>query len=203
MNKMTGLPTSKITSKILMTLGLMLTATLAFSHPGHGEQVSNGFLSGLLHPLMGLDHLLAMGAIGFWSIRQNTTMKRGTPLFVIAGMIVGAGLAWAGVSLAGVETGIAMSVLLVGVLIATLAKLPTAVGGSLVALFMIAHGYAHGTEMAQGSSMLLYMSGFVIATLIITFVGRGLGQAMLKADNRITRALGGVVAIIGGVLAAG
>lgn len=203
MNKMTGLPTSKITSKILMTLGLMLTATLAFSHPGHGEQVSNGFLSGLLHPLMGLDHLLAMGAIGFWSIRQNTTMKRGTPLFVIAGMIVGAGLAWAGVSLAGVETGIAMSVLLVGVLIATLAKLPTAVGGSLVALFMIAHGYAHGTEMAQGSSMLLYMSGFVIATLVITFVGRGLGQAMLKADNRITRTLGGVVAIIGGVLAAG
>ena len=194
MNKMT---------KLLLTAGLMMTATLAIAHPGHGEQVSNGFLSGFLHPMMGLDHLLAMGAVGFWSIRQNTTMKRGTPLFVVGGMIVGASLAWAGVSLAGIETGIAMSVLLVGVLIATLAKLPTAIGGTLVALFMIAHGYAHGTEMTQGSSLLLYMAGFVVATLAITFVGRGLGTMMLKADNRITRALGGVVAIIGGVLAAG
>jgi len=196
MNKMT---------KFLLTVGLMMTATLAMAHPGHGEQVSNGFLSGLLHPMMGLDHLLAMGAIGFWSIRQNTTMKRGTPLFAVGGMIAGAGLAWAGISLAGVgvETGIAMSVLLVGVLIATLAKLPTAIGGTLVALFMVAHGYAHGTEMTQGSSLLLYMAGFVVATLAITFVGRGLGTMMLKADNRITRALGGVVAIIGGVLAAG
>ena len=196
MNKMT---------KLLLTAGLMMTATLAMAHPGHGEHVSNGFLSGLLHPMMGLDHLLAMGAIGFWSIRQNTTMKRGTPLFVVGGMIAGAGLAWAGISLAGVgvETGIAMSVLLVGVLIATLAKLPTAIGGTLVALFMVAHGYAHGTEMTQGSSLLLYMAGFVVATLAITFVGRGLGTMMLKADNRITRALGGVVTIIGGVLAAG
>ena len=196
MNKMT---------KLLLAVGLMMTATLAMAHPGHGEHVSNGFLSGLLHPMMGLDHLLAMGAIGFWSIRQNTTMKRGTPLFAVGGMIAGAGLAWAGISLAGVgvETGIAMSVLLVGVLIATLAKLPTAVGGTLVALFMVAHGYAHGTEMTQGSSLLLYMAGFVVATLAITFVGRGLGTMMLKADNRITRALGGVVAIIGGVLAAG
>lgn len=56
MNKMT---------KLLLTVGLMMTATLAMAHPGHGEQVSNGFLSGLLHPMMGLDHLLAMGAIGF------------------------------------------------------------------------------------------------------------------------------------------
>ena len=196
MNKMT---------KLLLAVGLMMTATLAMAHPGHGEHVSNGFLSGLLHPMMGLDHLLAMGAIGFWSIRQNTTMKRGTPLFAVGGMIAGAGLAWAGISLAGVgvETGIAMSVLLVGVLIATLAKLPTAIGGTLVALFMVAHGYAHGTEMTQGSSLLLYMAGFVVATLAITFVGRGLGTMMLKADNRITRALGGVVTIIGGVLAAG
>ncbi len=194
MNKMT---------KWLVTLGLMLSATLAIAHPGHDAQVSNGFLSGLLHPLLGIDHLLAMGAIGFWSIRQNITMKRATPLFVVGGMIAGAGLAWAGVSLVGVETGIAMSVLLVGVLIATLAKLPTAVGGTLVALFMVAHGYAHGTEMAQGSSLLLYMAGFVIATLAITFVGRGLGTVLLKSDNRITRALGGVVAVIGGVLAAG
>ena len=195
MNKMT---------KLLMTVGLMLTATAASAHPGHGVlHTHNDFLSGLLHPMMGLDHLLAMAAIGFWSIRQSTAMKNGTPLFVVGGMMVGAALAWGGLSLVGVEIGIAMSVLLAGILIATMAKLPTAVGGTLVALFMITHGYAHGTEMTAGASLMSYMAGFVIATLAITFVGRSLGTVMLKADNRITRALGGVVAVIGGVLAAG
>lgn len=181
----------------------MLTASIAMAHPGHGEPASSSLLSGLLHPLLGIDHLLAMGAIGFWSIRQSPTLKRGIPIFVVGGMIVGAGMAWAGISLAGIETGIAMSVLLVGVLIATLSKLPTAVGGSLVALFMIAHGYAHGSEMAQGASLVSYLTGFVIATVAITFMGRALGTVMLKADNRVTRALGGVIAIIGGILAVG
>lgn len=82
-------------------------------------------------------------------------------------------------------------------------KLPTAIGGTLVALFMLTHGYAHGLEMAEGTSLFSYLVGFVIATLAITFAGRGLGALMLNADNRITRALGGVVAIIGGMLAAG
>jgi urease accessory protein len=192
----------KIMTKLLMAIGLMLTATAAIAHPGHGAHVHSDFLSGLLHPMMGLDHLLAMAAIGFWSIRQSATMKRGAPLFVVGGMILGSAIAWAGVSLAGVETGIAMSVLLAGVLIATMAKLPTAVGGTLVALFMLTHGYAHGAEMAAGANLLSYMAGFVVATLAITFAGRGLGALMLKADNRVSRALGGVVAVIGGVLAA-
>lgn len=192
----------KIMTKLLMALGLMLTATAAIAHPGHGAHVHSDFLSGLLHPMMGLDHLLAMAAIGFWSIRQSTAMKNGAPLFVVAGMILGSAIAWAGVSLTGVETGIAMSVLLAGVLIATMAKLPTAVGGTLVALFMVTHGYAHGAEMTAGASLVSYMAGFVLATLAITFAGRGLGALMLKADNRVSRALGGVVAVIGGVLAA-
>lgn len=194
MNKMT---------KLLMASGLMLTATMAVAHPGHGLHTHNDFLSGLLHPMLGIDHLLAMAAIGFWSIRQGTGMQRGAPLFVVGGMLVGAAIAWSGISLAGVETGIAMSVLLAGVLIATLAKLPTLIGGALVTLFMITHGYAHGAEMTEGASLLAYMLGFVLTTLAITFAGRGLGSLMLKADNRITRALGGVVAVIGGILAAG
>jgi len=68
---------------------------------------------------------------------------------------------------------------------------------------MVTHGYAHGAEMAHGASLISYMIGFVIATLAITFIGRGLGAVMMKADNRVSRALGGVVAVIGGVLAAG
>ncbi len=68
---------------------------------------------------------------------------------------------------------------------------------------MLTHGYAHGAEMTAGTSLVTYMLGFVIATLVITFVGRGLGAVMMKSDNRISRAMGGVIAVIGGVLAAG
>lgn len=190
----------KAITRVLMATGLLVTATAASAHAGH--DAGTGFTSGLLHPMLGLDHLLAMAAIGFWSVRQSTTLKNSTPLFVIGGMILGAAIAWGGMSLPGVETGIALSVLLAGILIATMAKPPTAVGGSLVGAFMVFHGFAHGTEMPAGAALVAYLAGFSIATLALTFVGRGLGTLMQKTDNRFGRALGGVVAAIGAVLAA-
>ena len=83
-----------------------------------------------------------------------------------------------------------------------MAKLPTAVGGTLVAAFMVFHGFAHGTEMPAGAALVAYLAGFSIATLALTFVGRGLGALMQKADNRFGRVLGGVVAATGAFLAA-
>lgn len=190
------------TTKLLMAAGLLLTATTSAAHTGHGAHAESGFLSGLLHPMLGLDHLLAMAAIGFWSVRQSNTMKQVTPLFVIGGMILGAGIAWGGLSLPGVETGISLSVILAGILIATMAKLPTAVGGSLVAAFMVFHGFAHGTEMPAGVTLAAYLAGFSIATLGLTFVGRGLGGVMMRTDGRFGRVLGGLVAATGAFLAA-
>ncbi len=192
----------KQTTKLLMAAGLLLTATTAAAHTGHGTHAESGFLSGLLHPMLGLDHLLAMAAIGFWSVRQSNTMKQVTPLFVIGGMILGAGIAWVGMSLPGVETGISLSVILAGILIAATVKLPTAVGGSLVAAFMVFHGFAHGAEMPAGATLVAYLTGFSIATLALTFAGRGLGTLMRKTDNRAGRVLGGVVAATGAILAA-
>lgn len=191
------------TTKLLMAAGLLLTATTTAAHTGHGAHAESGFLSGLLHPMLGLDHLLAMAAIGFWSVRQGNTMKNATPLFVVGGMILGAGLAWGGMSLPGVETGISLSLILAGVLIAAMVKLPTAVGGSLVAAFMVFHGFAHGTEMPAGATLVAYLAGFSIATIALTFVGRGLGALILKADDRAGRVLGGVFAAVGAVLASG
>ncbi|MDO6442885.1 HupE/UreJ family protein [Marinobacter sp. 2_MG-2023] len=189
----------KLTAKLLTAAALLTASASAMAHPGHTE---GGFTSGLMHPMLGLDHLLAMAAIGFWSVRQSTTMKNSTPLFVIGGMILGAAIAWGGMSLPGVETGIALSVLLAGILIATMAKLPTAVGGTLVAAFMVFHGFAHGTEMPAGAALVAYLVGFSIGTLALTFVGRGLGALMQKTDNRFGRVLGGVVAATGAFLAA-
>jgi urease accessory protein len=184
----------------LIATGLMVTDTAVSAHVS--PDAGTGFSSGLLHPMLGLGHLLAMAVIGFWSVRQSATLKNSTPLFVIGGMVVGAGIAWGGLSLPGVETGISLSVILAGILIATLAKLPTAVGGSLFAAFMVFHGFAHGTEMPAGAALVAYLEGFSIATLALTFVGRGLGALMQKTDNRFDRELGGVAAGNGAVLAA-
>lgn len=190
----------KTITRLLMATGLMVTATAASAHDGH--DAGTGFTSGLLHPMLGLDHLLAMAAIGFWSVRQSATLKNSTPLFVIGGMVVGAAIAWGGLSLPGVETGISLSVILAGILIATLAKLPTTVGGSLVAAFMVFHGFAHGAEMPAGATLVAYLVGFSIATLALTFAGRGLGALSLKSHSRVTRAIG--AALVGaGVMFAG
>tara|TARA_R110002095_G_scaffold118812_1_gene103529 strand:- start:1632 stop:2210 length:579 start_codon:yes stop_codon:yes gene_type:complete len=185
----------KAITRVLMATGLMVTATAASAHAGH--DAGTGFTSGLLHPMLGLDHLLAMAAIGFWSVRQSATLKNSTPLFVIGGMILGAAIAWGGMSLPGVETGIALSVLLAGILIATMAKLPTAVGGTLVAAFMVFHGFAYGTEMPAGAALAAYLAGFSFATLVLTLVGRGLGNLMMKLDGRFGQTLGVLVAATG------
>ena len=192
----------KLTSKLLTTAALMLTATAAVAHTGHDHGTS-GFASGLLHPMLGLDHLLAMAAIGFWSVRQGNLMKNATPLFVVGGMILGAGIAFAGIALPGVETGIVLSVIVAGILIAAMAKLPTAVGATLVMAFMVFHGYAHGTEMPAGAALAAYLAGFSVATLGITFAGRGLGALLMKADNRVARGVGVALAGAGAVLMAG
>jgi urease accessory protein len=191
----------KATTKLLTTLALLASSTAVMAHTGHGTHAEGSFMSGLLHPVLGLDHLLAMAAIGFWSVRQSTTMKNITPVFVVGGMILGAGIAFAGFAMPGVETGITFSVLVAGILIAALAKLPTAIGGTLVGAFMLFHGFAHGAEMPEGATLVAYLAGFLITTLAITLVGRGLGSLMLRADSRFSRGIGGVLAVAGAYLA--
>ncbi len=129
-------------------------------------------------------------------------MKNITPAFVLGGMLIGAAIAFAGFALPAAETGIVLSVMVAGILIAAMAKLPTAIGGTLVATFMVFHGFAHGTEIPAGASLTAYLAGFSIATLALTFAGRSLGAVMLKADTRLNRAAGGVIAVIGAALAA-
>lgn len=91
------------------------------------------------------------------------------------------------------ETGISLSVILAGILIATLAKLPTIVDGSLVAAFMVFYGFAHGAEMLGGATLVAYLAVLSIATLALTFAGRSLGALMQMADDHLTRVFGSVV----------
>ncbi|MAM58131.1 MAG: urease accessory protein UreJ [Salinicola sp.] len=180
---------------------VLLVASAAMAHPGALPHTHGGsFVAGLMHPLSGLDHLLAMLAIGLWSCRQSSTLRRAMPLLIALGMVAGAGLAWAGVPLLGVEFGIASSVLLAGVMLACLVKLPTAVGGTLVFAFILLHGHAHGSELAPGASAALYALGFVIASVAITVVGRLAGNWLMQRDSRWLRGIGAAIAAVGGTL---
>lgn len=182
---------------------LLLVAGTALAHPGHHHHHEGGFAAGLAHPLLGLDHLLAMFAVGLWSLRQSRALSLGAPLLAAAGMLLGAGLAWGGVALPGVEFGIAMSVLLAGVLIAALVSVPTAVGAGVIVLFMLFHGHAHGNEMPHGASQLAYLAGFTLATLAITFAGRLGGAWLMARQSRLLRGLGVAIAAAGAFFALG
>lgn len=185
----------------LLAPAALLVSSAALAHPGAlGHTHGGSFLAGLLHPLTGLDHLLAMFAIGLWSVRQASGLRRALPLLIALGMLAGAGLAWAGVPLMGVEFGIASSVLLAGLLVACLVRLPTLGGGALVAAFILLHGHAHGSELAPGASALAYAAGFLIASVAITLGGRLLGGWLERRDSRWLRGLGAVIAGAGGAM---
>lgn len=183
-----------------LCLPLMAVASLAWGHPGH-EGGHGGFAAGLSHPFLGLDHLLAMMAIGLWSVRQSGLFRTLSPLVVLLGMWAGAALAWSGIALPGVETGIALSVLLAGVLLAAMARLPSVVGAVLVVAFMLFHGHAHGSELPHGASLMSYLAGFSLATLAITYGGKALGGFLMTRRNGWVRALGVGIAALGSVFA--
>ncbi len=200
---MTTLRSASLRQALLIMPALLLTAGLAAAHPGHDHAHGAGFAAGLAHPLLGFDHLLAMLAVGLWSLRQSRAFSISAPLLAAVGMLLGAGLAWGGFALPGVEFGIAMSVLLAGVLVAALVKVPAGIGAGVVVLFMLFHGHAHGSEMPHGASTLAYLAGFTLATLVITYMGRTAGAFLMAREHRLLRALGLLIAAAGALFALG
>ena len=130
----------------LVAVTAVTLATPAVAHTGAGETA--GFAAGLLHPLTGLDHLLAIVAVGAWSALAAPARVWAVPLAFLAVMLAGAGLAFAGVVVPAVETGIVLSLLALGLLIGVRVKLGLPAAVALVALFALPHGYAHGAEAA-------------------------------------------------------
>ena len=192
---------SRLTALALAPLALIAAGT-ASAHVGH-EASTGGMLAGLLHPLTGMDHLLALLAIGLWSARQSRPLGRAVPGLAALGMLLGAGLAWAGLSLPGVESGIALSVLLAGVLLAGLVPMPAGINAVLVVAFLVFHGQAHAAEMPFGASLAAYLAGFLLTTLGIGQFGRSVGQVLLHRVPYLDRVVGGLVALAGGMLVIG
>jgi urease accessory protein len=151
---------------------LLFAPTAAFAHPGHDGA---GLVSGFLHPLGGVDHIIAMVAVGLLAARLGGQALWLVPVSFVATMAV-AGLAgMAGMGLPYVETGIALSVVALGIIAVFGVAMPVAAAMGLVAFFAVFHGYAHGAEMPETASGLAYGVGFVVATALLHGVGIGLG----------------------------
>jgi urease accessory protein len=183
-----------------LTIGLFLAPALAQAHPGHAE--TSGFAAGLAHPAAGLDHLLAMVAVGMWGAQLGGRSVWIMPAVFLAAMAIGGGAGMAGIALPGVALGILASVLVLGVLLAAAVRLPLGAGALAVGLFAIFHGAAHGAEMPAESGLLAYCAGFLIATALLHAAGIGLGLAAQKIRRLPALRFAGAALVAAGVLLA-
>lgn len=174
-------------------------STAAFAHPGDHSHV--GFAAGFAHPLTGIDHLLAMVAVGLWASQLGGRALWLLPLTFPVVMAAGAALGFGGVALPWVEIGITASVLVLGAAVALTWRPTLAASLPLVGLFALLHGYAHGVELPAQTSALGYCAGFVAATLVLHLAGLAVGLAANRLPVRFAaRTAGGAIAAVGAAL---
>ena len=172
---------------------LVLVALPALAHVQEGQAA--GFLTGLAHPVSGLDHVLAMIAVGLWGAQLGAPALWLLPVTFPLVMAFGGLLGLLGIPLPGVEVGIALSALALGLAVATSWRPPLAVAALLVAAFAVFHGHAHGTELPEGQSGLTYSIGFVVATGLLHLAGIAIGVIhRWPAGRTVLRLLGAGVA---------
>jgi urease accessory protein len=193
---MTPAPATRPSREAALALLLLLAAVPAWAHEQSGQAA--GFLTGLKHPVSGLDHVLAMISVGLWGAQLGNPAVWLLPVVFPVVMAFGGFLGLLGVPLPGTEIGIALSAILLGLVVALEAKPPLWVAAGLVGFFGVFHGYAHGTELPAGENALLYSVGFVIATGCLHGVGIGIGVAHRWNAGRIAlRVAGSAVAVAG------
>lgn len=186
-------------NRTLTALALLLISTAASAHTGHG---SSGFATGLAHPFSGMDHLLAMLAVGLWAGQLGGRRIWQLPATFMAMLAAGAFIGMALPNLPLIEPGIAASVLILGLLIASPTKLALPVSFALTAAFGIFHGYAHGSEMPSATAPLAYAAGFLLATASLHVSGIVLGNTLRERHLTLARMLGMGIALSGAWLLA-
>lgn len=179
---------------------LLLSPALAFAHPGHDHA---GVMSGIAHPILGLDHLLAMLAVGLWASQQQGNARLALPLAFVVTMLIGGLLGFAGIQLPFMETGIAGSVLALGLLVALAVRPPLPLAAGLTALFALSHGMAHGLELPELASPWGYAVGFIVATAFLHAAGYLVARSLPQAAAPLVRIAGAASALTGAWLLAG
>ena len=173
-----------------------LVAGPALAHTGVG--LAGGFAAGFVHPLGGFDHLLAMISVGLWGAFLGRPLISALPVVFPIVMAVGGVLGMANVPLPPVEVGIALSVLVLGALIALAVRAPVWIACLVVAIFAIFHGYAHGQELPSAADPTGYSVGFVLSTGLLHLAGIGVGLLNGRPGGVVVnRSLGGLIAATG------
>ena len=167
---------------VCVPLLLAATASPAFAHPGHGVS-KNVLAEGLLHPLLGFDHLLAMVTVGLLSAQLGGRALWSVPCSFLLCMVAGGALGLTGWSLPGIEIGIAASVMLLGAAVAWNDRRPLLLAMLFCGAFGFIHGHAHGTELPSVSQPALYILGFVTATAALHMFGVVAGWLALKSPT--------------------
>jgi urease accessory protein len=183
----------------LTLLALCLVPTTAWAHVGIGS--TSGFIHGFMHPLSGLDHQLAMILVGIFAYRLGGRALWLVPLTFVIVMAIGGFLGVAGIPVPLVEVGIALSVIVLGVIVAVGVEAPVALAMGVVGLFAIFHGHAHGSEMPLDVSGFEYAIGFMLATAALHAVGIGtgflVGMSSKTLGENVYRTAGGLASVAG------
>ena len=180
----------------LLVFALALMTSPAFAHSEQGVAID--FWGGFTHPIFGPDHVVAMVAVGLWGAFLGAPAIWVLPVVFPLVMAFGGALGVVGMPLPGVETGIAVSAIMLGAMVALAATPPLWIAAVLVGAFAIFHGHAHGAELPIGADAVAYSMGFVMATGMLHLTGIAFGGLSHWPAGRVAvRAVGGVIALIG------
>jgi urease accessory protein len=182
------------TTKFFTAIFLLGASSAAFAHTGHNV---SGLAAGLIHPFSGLDHLLAMMAVGLWAAQGGGRKVWLLPATFMTMLVIGASAAMQWQSLPLVEAGIATSVLALGLLIALSLQFPVALSVAVTALFGLMHGYAHGLELPESAAPSAYALGFLAATATLHLTGITVGILTRNHFAFLSKLLGIAIAASG------
>ena len=168
----------------------------ALAHTGHD---ASGLAHGLVHPLTGVDHVLAMVAVGLLAAQYGGRALWLVPLSFVVAMAIAGAIGMVGIAAPVAEVGIGVSVVVLGLAIAFQLKPPTFVAMAAVGFFALFHGYAHGVDLPDGPTGHWFALGFLLATSLLHSTGVGLGLLLQReaSSRRLIQAGGGAMALVG------
>lgn len=186
---------------LILSAAAVLATGPALAHTG---AEAGGLAAGFLHPLTGADHVVAMVAVGLWGVFLGRPAPWLLPVAFPAAMAVAGAAGIAGIPLPGVETGIALSGVVLGLAVLFRLRAPLWLALAVVGLFAMFHGHAHGTELPGSANPAAYALGFVVSTGLLHLCGIGFGLLARWPLGRVAvQAAGGMIALAGGTFLAG
>jgi urease accessory protein len=201
-----GVSTSQVSKKEFSmrfpktaTLFAIILSLLAFPALAHtGDGYGGGFVAGFTHPILGWDHVAAMVAVGLWGAFLGAPAIWILPVVFPLVMALGAAAGIVGLPVPAVETGIALSAVVLGLMIALAARPPLWIAAVIVGAFAVFHGYAHGTELPSTVNAFAYAVGFVVSTGLLHLIGIGFGLLVKWPAGRVAvRGAGGLISLAG------